>query len=219
MVWSALGALLGVGDAGLLGRVTADGLLEAGAAGEDSGAVGDVLSPAHALSTRPVAMARKAVRRIAPLFLTRPGRVGRLARGTPPCVTSNADGAEVKVDLPADLTAASAARAEARRVLPRWRLAGLLDPVLLVVSELVGNAVRHGRPPVDLRLRKAGRGVRVDVHDEASAAPALVDAGESAESGRGLLLVDAVATDSGVEQIEGDGKVVWAQVEPEPDQR
>ena len=72
----------------------------------------------------------------------------------------------MQVDLPPDLTAAREARAATKRVLPRWALGGLLDPVLLVVSELVGNAVRHGKPPVDLRLRTSGAGVRVDVHDE-----------------------------------------------------
>jgi signal transduction histidine kinase len=124
---------------------------------------------------------------------------------------------ELKVELPPDLTAAREARAATKRVLPRWRLAALLDPVLLVVSELVGNAVRHGRPPVDLRLRKAGQGVRVAVHDDDSAPPTAVEATRDAESGRGLLLVDALASESGVEQIEGDGKVVWARVDPEPD--
>ncbi|MDX6197872.1 MAG: hypothetical protein QOJ79_1023 [Actinomycetota bacterium] len=123
------------------------------------------------------------------------------------------------MELPPDLTAAREARAATRRVLPRWSLGALLEPVLLVVSELVGNAVRHGRPPVGLRLRKAGRGVRVDVHDESAGAPAAAHATGDAESGRGLLLVDAVAAESGVEQIEGDGKVVWARVEPEPNGR
>ena len=120
----------------------------------------------------------------------------------------------MKVELPPDLRAASAARDITRRVLPGWRLGALLDPVLLVVSELVGNAVRHGRPPVDLRLRHTGRGVRVDVHDEASGPPVTGSAAADAESGRGLQLVDAVATETGVEQIAGDGKVVWAQVDP-----
>ena len=119
--------------------------------------------------------------------------------------------------LPPDLTAAGEARAATRRVLPRWRLGELLEPVLLVVSELVGNAVRHGRPPVDLRLRKAGRGVRVGVHDEAPTPPTAVTADADAESGRGLLLIDAVATESWVEQIQGDGKVVWVRVDPKPD--
>jgi anti-sigma regulatory factor (Ser/Thr protein kinase) len=126
---------------------------------------------------------------------------------------------EVEVELPPDLTAAREARATARRVLPRWRLAALLDPVLLVVSELVGNAVRHGRPPVGMRLRKAGRGVRVDVHDDEPTRPASPRVEADAESGRGMMLVDAVAADSGVDQIEGDGKVVWARVDPEPESR
>jgi hypothetical protein len=128
-------------------------------------------------------------------------------------VTNDAAQPEVQVDLPPDLTAAREARAATRRVLPKWRLAALIDPVLLVVSELVGNAVRHGRPPVGLRLRKAGSGVRVDVHDDAPTAPTPGDPSSDAESGRGLLLVDAVAAESGVERIEGDGKVVWAKVE------
>jgi anti-sigma regulatory factor (Ser/Thr protein kinase) len=134
-------------------------------------------------------------------------------------VTTEPDSSEVQVDLPGDLTAAREARAATRQVLPRWRLTGLLDPVLLVVSELVGNAVRHGRPPVDLRLRKSGGGVRVDVHDEATLAPRPGELGHEAESGRGMLLVDAVSAETGVEQIDGDGKVVWARIDPEPDSR
>jgi anti-sigma regulatory factor (Ser/Thr protein kinase) len=126
---------------------------------------------------------------------------------------------DLQVDLPPDLTAAREARAATRRALPRWSLSALLDPVLLVVSELVGNAVRHGRPPVDMRLRKHGRGVRVDVHDEAPNAPTATPAAPDAESGRGMVLVDAVAAETGVEHIEGDGKVVWAQVEPAAKER
>ena len=122
----------------------------------------------------------------------------------------------MQVELPADLTAAREARAAAKSALSRWRLGAIVDSVLLVVSELVGNAVRHGRPPVGLRLRKAGQGVRVDVHDEGAGAPEGAAVDGDAESGRGLLLVDAVAAESGVERIDGDGKVVWARVDPEP---
>ena len=131
-------------------------------------------------------------------------------------MTNDTASSDVQVELPSDLTAAREARAAARRVLPHWRLSSLLEPVLLIVSELVGNAVRHGRPPVDLRLRRAGRGVRVDVHDDESTPPATRTPAGDDESGRGLLLIDALATESGVELIEGDGKVVWARVDPEP---
>lgn len=132
-------------------------------------------------------------------------------------MSGSGDPGEVQVELPGDLTAAGAARAATRRVLPGWRLSAMLEPVLLVVSELVGNAVRHGRPPVDLRLRRIGTGIRIDVHDESpepgTAASGLVAA--DAEGGRGLLLVDALASETGVDQIEGDGKRVWARIEPE----
>jgi anti-sigma regulatory factor (Ser/Thr protein kinase) len=123
--------------------------------------------------------------------------------------------ATVQLDLPADATAPGAARAQTRRTLRAWGLPGLLDPLLLAVSELVGNAVRHGRPPVEMLLRRTGRSVRVEVHDEdASSGPrhgGLPDL--DAESGRGLFLVEAVSAESGVEQIPGDGKVVWATLE------
>jgi anti-sigma regulatory factor (Ser/Thr protein kinase) len=131
-------------------------------------------------------------------------------------VTKDVDRGEIQVDLPPDLTAAREARAAAKHALPRWRLSALLDPVLLVISELVGNAVRHGRPPVDMRLRKSGSSVEVSVHDDEPVTPAAPgEVTGDAESGRGLLLVDALAAESGVQQVEGDGKIVWARVDAE----
>lgn len=119
----------------------------------------------------------------------------------------------VAVDLPSDGTAPAVARARTRSVLGAWRLPGLLDPLLLVVSELVGNAVRHGKPPVALLLRRIGPSVRVEVHDEDASTPSRAALpADDAESGRGGFLVEAVANDTGVEQIPGDGKVVWATV-------
>ena len=129
------------------------------------------------------------------------------------------DDTTLSVDLPDDESAPSLARARTRSALGAWRLPGLLDPLLLVVSELVTNAVRHGSAPVRMLLRRTGRGVRVEVHDESSgSAPAgaseLSDL--DAESGRGLYLVDAVSSDAGVQQIPDDGKVVWATLDEEP---
>lgn len=120
----------------------------------------------------------------------------------------------VAVDLPSDPTAAAVARARTRTVLGAWRLPGLLDPLLLVVSELVGNAVRHGKPPVAMLLRRSGPSVRVEVHDEEASAPPSGTGlpADDAESGRGGFLVDAVSDETGVVQVPGDGKVVWATV-------
>lgn len=129
----------------------------------------------------------------------------------------------VQMDLPDGRTAPGVARECTRGVLGTWQLTRLLDPLLLVVSELVGNAVRHGRPPVGLLLRRTSQGVRVEVHDEDPAPPAragLPDA--TSESGRGAFLVEAVSDETGVDQVPGDGKVVWATVtdaDPPADRR
>ena len=98
----------------------------------------------------------------------------------------------------------------------------LLEPLSLVVSELAGNAVRHGRPPFQLALRRVGIGVRAVVHDEGPKPLAFPEADAamppaSAEGGRGLGLIRQVSTSAGVENIPHDGKNVWAVVEPAPD--
>ena len=127
--------------------------------------------------------------------------------------TAQARGGDlVAVELPADQQAPGQARRAAREVLSSWQLPALVDRVVLVVSELVTNSVRYGRPPVRLVLTRWQRCVRVDVHDAHAAEPILDPAGADleAESGRGLLIVTAVADQVGVEQIPGDGKHVYA---------
>jgi anti-sigma regulatory factor (Ser/Thr protein kinase) len=128
-------------------------------------------------------------------------------------------------DLPDDASAAGIARDKARRFVRRLRMDGVIEPLTLVVSELVGNAVRHGRPPVQLLIRRVGRGVRVDVHDEAPGTG--MDASEApvplpdldAPGGRGRFLVDALSAKHGVHEIPDDGKEVWAVVEADEPRR
>lgn len=137
----------------------------------------------------------------------------REGRGAAEQATSRDD---VHVDLPQDLTAPGAARSVARAALGRWALARLVEPVALVVSELVTNAVRYGRPPVWMRLRRLEHSVQITVHDED---PRPLDPGEAAadaESGRGLAIVRALATETGCTTVDGDGKIVWAQVDVTP---
>ncbi|MGX9889991.1 ATP-binding protein [Streptomyces sp. NPDC002276] len=96
--------------------------------------------------------------------------------------------------------------------------------VELCVSELVSNVIRHvgEGTPVRVRVTRVGRGgldddrIRVEVTDpDPRALPVLLDAttdtGLGAESGRGLMLLDAVAVRWGVEQGVS-GKVVWCEV-------
>jgi anti-sigma regulatory factor (Ser/Thr protein kinase) len=84
---------------------------------------------------------------------------------------------------------------------------------VLVVSELVTNAIRYGSPPVYVVLRRGSQDLRVDVHDSYPEGPAegSAEAGDSvSESGRGLAICRAVADEVGRESVPGDGKLVYA---------
>ncbi len=81
----------------------------------------------------------------------------------------------------------------------------------LCTSELATNAVLHARSPVLLVASRTPEGVRIEVQDEA---PGVVEAGSletAGERGRGLALVDALASCWGVDQHEG-GKSVWFEL-------
>jgi anti-anti-sigma regulatory factor len=86
------------------------------------------------------------------------------------------------------------------------------DAAQLVASELVTNAVIHARTTIDLTLRFVAPVLHIAVRDRAGGMPRLTGiVDESSESGRGLLLVDALATRWGSLLPHG-GKVVWAQM-------
>jgi anti-sigma regulatory factor (Ser/Thr protein kinase) len=79
---------------------------------------------------------------------------------------------------------------------------------LLLTSELVTNAVVHAGGPVDIRVGCDDHVLRVEVQDGSASAPRRVEAAEDDEQGRGMHLVDALASDWGHRTVDG-GKVVW----------
>ncbi|MBW8736458.1 MAG: serine/threonine-protein phosphatase [Streptomyces turgidiscabies] len=94
-----------------------------------------------------------------------------------------------------------------------WGARERADEVELVADELITNALMHteGAAVVTLRvLSGSERRLRVEVEDSSSALPRRREAGESGVSGRGLLLVDLLADEWGVE-ARGGGKVVWCE--------
>jgi anti-sigma regulatory factor (Ser/Thr protein kinase) len=117
--------------------------------------------------------------------------------------------------LPRDYRAAERARHATREALAAWQLDRLADPALLLVSELVTNAVRHaaaGDVPVTLTLRARGIWLRIEVQDGDPNWPRpRVPAGLE-ESGFGLVLVDAMASKWGV-GATATGKSVWAELD------
>jgi anti-sigma regulatory factor (Ser/Thr protein kinase) len=93
--------------------------------------------------------------------------------------------------------------------------AELAECAELGVSELVTNALLHGEPPIQVRVRGTAEHPRIEVRDSSLEAPVLPPVAEMHESdellltyGRGLSLVARCADAWGAE-IEDDGKVVW----------
>jgi anti-sigma regulatory factor (Ser/Thr protein kinase) len=85
------------------------------------------------------------------------------------------------------------ARRITRTALAAWGAPDLTDSAEMVVSELVTNAMQYGRGPVDLTLALSERSLRIAVSDEGTSLPAPREAGEDAQSGRGLSIVETLA--------------------------
>ena len=83
--------------------------------------------------------------------------------------------------------------------------------VLLAANELVTNAVIHARSTVDLRVQLSNRVVRIEVIDRDPRPPVPRDAPDDATGGRGMAVVEAVASRWGVDSVDG-GKRVWFEV-------
>lgn len=126
------------------------------------------------------------------------------------------------MSLPDDATAPSTARRAVRDALDAWELPHLLDDCQLAVTELSTNALRHGRPPVGLKLSRGDEQVRMDVTDTDST-PLPGHQGRQvstdAESGRGLDIVRAISDDFGSDhptEADGGGKSVHASWDVPP---
>jgi hypothetical protein len=90
------------------------------------------------------------------------------------------------------------------------------DPVLaataeLLISEVATNAVRHAATPFEVSIWVAPTRLRAEVVDASTALPIIRTAGSSDERGRGLHIVDALASAWGVES-RGQHKAVWFEL-------
>jgi Histidine kinase-like ATPase domain len=112
-------------------------------------------------------------------------------------------------DLPSDPALVASARTYASGQLAAW---GLEEPSFtteLMASELVTNAIRDGKAPIQLRMILQST-LTCEVSDASSTAPHLRHARVFDEGGRGLLLV-AQLTERWGARHSGEGKVIWAE--------
>lgn len=117
-----------------------------------------------------------------------------------------------EVHLTARPESAAPARRLALSVIRRWGLAPLADTVELLVSELVGNAVRHtGARTLGLRVLRRRGCVRVEVRDPSRALPCRLPVRPTDIGGRGLFLVDELSDRWGVDLLPR-GKITWFEL-------
>ncbi|WP_424867890.1 ATP-binding protein [Streptomyces sp. SAI-229] len=121
---------------------------------------------------------------------------------------------EAEVPLPSRPESAATARRLAQVVILReWGLtARTAEDAVLLVSELVGNAVRHtGARVFGLRMRHRRGWIRIEVRDPSRGLPCLMPVQPMDTSGRGLFLVDKLADRWGVDLLPR-GKTTWFEM-------
>lgn len=139
-------------------------------------------------------------------------------RGTADLVTNDqgADGGARTRRLALDRAtgAIAVSRSFVHQVLAAWAWPDgrPTDDALLVVSELVTNAVRHGGGPTSLTLTHEPVGcLRIEIEDASPEAPRRHDSGAERPGGFGMQVVDRLCDAWGTEQA-GTGKRVWASL-------
>ncbi|MEU6083763.1 ATP-binding protein [Streptomyces sp. NPDC047108] len=118
--------------------------------------------------------------------------------------------------LPCEPESAATARRLVRAALLAWGLDGYVEDAVVVVSELVGNAVRHsGSRSLRVTVTRPGAArVRIGVVDKSTMPPRPGMPEDEDESGRGLVLVEDLAAVWGSDPLPW-GKRVWAELRGE----
>src|SRR4051794_18761655 len=116
----------------------------------------------------------------------------------------------VELTLPCDATAPRLARLAVADAVTAWCTRQQLDQLLIVVSELVSNAVRHTETHCVLRIRGLPQD-RIEIEVDDSDVRRHHTPGTDAQLGRGLGVVQQLTDRWGIERTP-EGKCVWAEI-------
>lgn len=120
--------------------------------------------------------------------------------------------ADVRLVLPQDLSSVPLGRQATATHLSELP-SDLVEDACLIVTELVGNAVRHGHGAITLTLTMDDAGVLMTVAADSELDPEPRYASPDEASGRGLAIVEALAADWGWHRDRG-AVTVWARITP-----
>ncbi len=114
-------------------------------------------------------------------------------------------------------TAIPCARLHAVNILHEWGLGDLADDTELLVSELTTNALTasvslESQPPITLRLLADHDRLVIEAWDRSPFDLDPLETGDESESGRGLLIVEALSNRWGSSRTRYNSKVVWAEL-------
>jgi anti-sigma regulatory factor (Ser/Thr protein kinase) len=124
---------------------------------------------------------------------------------------------ERRVRLATGPAAAGEARRQVQAAICAWDIPVDPDVAVLLVSELVTNAIRQEvSRTVTLAIRCSCAQLRVEVHDTSCFLPVLADSPADAETGRGLMLVATLSADWGFYRTPA-GKAVYFTLAFQPD--
>ncbi len=125
-------------------------------------------------------------------------------------------GLELRSRLPPTAFGVRAGRQFVRAALTAWGFDAQAQNAELLAAELVSNVVHHVAEPMTVRVRREPGVVRVEVDDTSREPPVVRDPAATDRVGRGLLLVDRLATCWGA-NVYDDGKTVWFELDVGPD--
>jgi anti-sigma regulatory factor (Ser/Thr protein kinase) len=130
---------------------------------------------------------------------------------------------QTRLELAAQPTAPGAVRGHVRAVAHEWGLPDLADTAELLASEIATNAVQASArlstradlaimPVIRLWITSDAAALVIHVWDGNEEMPVRKETSADSETGRGLMLVDALAKDWGAYRKADGGKVVWAMI-------